>query len=388
MRPKIPMNKAMKLTTVGLACALFLLSGCSDRRQTVERPPLQVGTIVATPISTYRWAETFGQTEGVEEVEVRSQVGGVLRALHFKEGEWVKAGDTLFEIEKEPYEAALIQAQAQAKQAQANLVKAQRDYRRASELIKVNAISRQEFDDAKTSLDVAASELALAKAQQTNAQINLEHALVPAPVDGIAGKSEVNVGSLVSAETTLLTSITQPDTLRVAFSVSDSSLAGATLTKDNIVQVYVPGAKTPLIAHLDYIGRQIDADRGTLRLRAVLPKTDQLLPGQYVEVRLMLGRLEKVFSLPQGVIRQRPDGTYSVYVLQDGLAREREVTLAHWEGSNWIVTSGLKPGEEVISNQILRLRDKLKVVKANAQGVDSQADAKTPDTTQNAQPKA
>ena len=311
-----------------------------------------------------------------------------MRALHFKEGEWVKAGDTLFEIEKEPYEAALIQAQAQAKQAQANLVKAQRDYRRASELIKVNAISRQEFDDAKTSLDVAASELALAKAQQTNAQINLEHALVPAPVDGIAGKSEVNVGSLVSAETTLLTSITQPDTLRVAFSVSDSSLAGATLTKDNIVQVYVPGAKTPLIARLDYIGRQIDADRGTLRLRAVLPKTDQLLPGQYVEVRLMLGRLEKVFSLPQGVIRQRPDGTYSVYVLQDGLAREREVTLAHWEGSNWIVTSGLKPGEEVISNQILRLRDKLKVVKANAQGVDSQADAKTPDTTQNAQPKA
>ena len=378
----------MKLTTVGLACALFLLSGCSDRRQTVERPPLQVGTIFATPISTYRWAETFGQTEGVEEVEVRSQVGGVLRALHFKEGEWVKAGDTLFEIEKEPYEAALIQAQAQAKQAQANLVKAQRNYRRASELIKVNAISRQEFDDAKTSLDVAASELALAKAQQTNAQINLEHALVPAPVDGIAGKSEVNVGSLVSAETTLLTSITQPDTLRVAFSVSDSSLAGATLTKDNIVQVYVPGAKTPLIARLDYIGRQIDADRGTLRLRAVLPKTDQLLPGQYVEVRLMLGRLEKVFSLPQGVIRQRPDGTYSVYVLQDGLAREREVTLAHWEGSNWIVTSGLKPGEEVISNQILRLRDKLKVVKANAQGVDSQADAKTPDTTQNAQPKA
>lgn len=378
----------MKLTTVGLACALFLLSGCSDRRQTVERPPLQVGTIVATPISTYRWAETFGQTEGVEEVEVRSQVSGVLRALHFKEGEWVKAGDTLFEIEKEPYEAALIQAQAQAKQAQANLVKAQRDYRRASELIKVNAISRQEFDDAKTSLDVAASELALAKAQQTNAQINLEHALVPAPVDGIAGKSEVNVGSLVSAETTLLTSITQPDTLRVAFSVSDSSLAGATLTKDNIVQVYVPGAKTPLIAHLDYIGRQIDADRGTLRLRAVLSKTDQLLPGQYVEVRLMLGRLENVFSLPQGVIRQRPDGTYSVYVLQDGLAREREVTLAHWEGSNWIVTSGLKPGEEVISNQILRLRDKLKVVKANAQGVDSQADAKTPDTAKNAQPKA
>ena len=386
MRHKsIPMNKTIQFSLAGLACALFLLSGCSDNRQTVERPPLEVATLVATPISTYRWAETFGQTEGVEEVEVRSQVSGVLRALHFKEGERVKAGDTLFEIEKEPYEAALIQAKAQTKQAQANLLKAERDYRRASQLIKVDAVSRQDFDDAKTALEVAKSELALAKAQQTNAEINLKHALVPAPVDGIAGKSEVNVGSLVSAQTTLLTSITQPDTLRVAFSISDNNLAGATLTKDNIVQVFVPGDKTPLIAHLDYIGRQIDADRGTVRLRAVLPKTERLLPGQYVEVRLMLGTLENVYSLPQGIIRQRPDGTYSVYVLQDGMAREREVTLAHWEGSNWIVTSGLKPGEEVISNQILRLRDKLKVVKAAAQEPQAQADTKE---SQTAQPKA
>ena len=361
------MRNKLQWAGVGLALAVMLLSGCSDRGARTERAPLQVTTLSAEPISTYRWAETFGQTEGIEQVEVRAQVSGVLRKLHFKEGERVKAGQTLFEIEKDPYEAALTQAVAQRRQAEANLTKANRDYKRAAQLIKVNAVSRQDYDDAKTAVDVAQSEVALAKAQETNARIDLEHALVPAPVDGYAGKSEVNVGSRVTAQTTLLTSITQPDTLRVSFAISDRVVSQATLTEDNLVQVFIPATKTPLMAKLDYIGQQIDANRGTLRLRAVLPPTDKLKPGQYVEVRLMTGRLENVFSLPQGAIRQRPDGTYSVYVVDNGLAREREVTLSHWEGTQWIVTSGLKAGDKVIVDQILRLRDKLPVAEKKAE---------------------
>ncbi|HIU85078.1 MAG TPA: efflux RND transporter periplasmic adaptor subunit [Candidatus Aphodousia gallistercoris] len=369
------MRNKLQWAGVGLALAVMLLSGCSDRGARTERAPLQVTTLSAEPISTYRWAETFGQTEGIEQVEVRAQVSGVLRKLHFKEGERVKAGQTLFEIEKDPYEAALTQAVAQRRQAEANLTKANRDYKRAAQLIKVNAVSRQDYDDAKTAVDVAQSEVALAKAQETNARIDLEHALVPAPVDGYAGKSEVNVGSLVTAQTTLLTSITQPDTLRVSFAISDRVVSQATLTEDNLVQVFIPDTKTPLMAKLDYIGQQIDANRGTLRLRAVLPPTEKLKPGQYVEVRLMTGRLENVFSLPQGAIRQRPDGTYSVYVMDNGLAREREVTLSHWEGTQWIVTSGLKAGDKVIVDQILRLRDKLPVAEKKVEPAAVEAES-------------
>ena len=190
--------------------------------------------------------------------------------------------------------------------------------------------------------------------------------MVPAPVDGIAGKSEVNIGSLISAGTTLLTSITQPDTLRVSFAIGDKSLAGATLTKDNLVRVFLPDSKEFLPAKLDFISQQVDANRGTLRLRAVLPPTDKFLPGQYVQVRLMMGEYQNAYLVPQGIVRQKSDGTYSVYVMEEGVARERGVLLGNWEGKDWIVTGGLKPGDKVITNQILRLREGIKVKEKNA----------------------
>lgn len=363
----------MQLRTIFVVSAIASLAlvGCGDKKKSVERPPIEVSTLTATPTTTFRWVDTFGQTEGAEEVEVRAQVSGVLRKLNFKEGESVKAGQTLFEIEKEPYEAQVRQARAQTEQAKTELVKARRDAKRASELIKVNAVSRQEYDDAQSALAMAKSALALAQAQQTNAEIDLSHAMVPAPVDGIAGKSEVNIGSLITSGTTLLTSITQPDTLRVSFAVSDKNLVGARLTKDNLVRVFIPDTKDFLPAKLDYIGQQIDADRGTLRLRAVLPPTKKLLPGQYVEVRLMLGEYKDAYLVPQGVVRQRSDGTYSVYVIEEGVAREKEVLLGNWEGSDWIVTNGLKPGDKVITNQILRLRDGLRVTEKSSNKTDS-----------------
>lgn len=354
-----------------LVSALAVMSGCSDKNATTQRKPVEVATMAVTPVTAIRWVDTFGQTEGAEEVEVRAQVGGVLRALNFKEGETVKAGQTLFEIEKDPYEASLRQAKAQTRQAQAELVKAQRDYRRASELIKVNAVSRQEYDDAKTSLSVAQSALALAQAQEKNAAIDLEHAMVPAPVSGIAGKSEVNVGSLVTAGTTLLTTITQPQSLRVTFAISDSELSNAKLTKDNLVRVFYPNSKEFIPARLDYIAGQVDADRGTLRLRAILPETDRLWPGQYVSVRIMMGEHKNAFLVPQGIVKQKADGTYAVYVYDNGVARERSVLLGNWEGKDWVVTSGLKAGDEVIINQIMRLRDGIQVTKAEPQKVET-----------------
>ncbi len=248
----------MQLKTVFVisVVAAGVLVGCGDKKASVERAPIEVATMTATPTTAFRWLDTFGQTEGAEEVEVRAQVSGVLRKLNFKEGEQVKAGQTLFEIEKDPYEAQLRQARAQTQQAKTELTKARRDAKRASELIKVNAVSRQEYDDAQSALAVAKSALALAQAQEQNAEIDLSHAMVPAPVDGIAGKSEVNVGSLITAGTTLLTSITQPDTLRVSFAIGDKALSGAKLTKENLVRVFLPDSKEFLPAKLDFISQQ------------------------------------------------------------------------------------------------------------------------------------
>lgn len=362
--------KIMWIRTLILCATLTgmvtLTTACSDQKKANRNSTIVVRTQQVQPQEAYRWIDTFGQTEGAQEVEVRAQVSGIMRKLNFREGEAVKAGQTLFEIEKEPYEAALRQARAQTQQAQTTLNKAQRDAKRAQALIKVNAISRQEFDDFISALESAKSALAVAQAAQQKAEIDLSHANVPASVDGVAGKSEVNVGSLVSSGTTLLTTITQPSDLRVTFAISDKDLSTAELSKKNKVLVFAPAAKTPIEAQLDFIGQQVDADRGTIRMRAKLPQGTRLWPGQYVEVRMMVGTIENAFVVPQGVVRQKPDGTYAVYIYQDGMAREREVFVSHWEGKNWVLTGGLSQGDKVIVNQILRLRDKTPVKLENA----------------------
>lgn len=355
------MNKKSLLTLALLSSLSIGLVGCGDKPKKTERKPTPVAVMKVEMTDTYRWVETFGQTEGAQEIQVRAQVGGILRQLHFKEGSLVKKGDTLFELEKEPYEAALTQAKAQTAQAQTAMDQALRDWRRAQKLVKADAISQLEFDKAKNDYMNAKSALASAKAKQASAQLDLNRSRVPAPVDGVAGRSEVNIGALVSANSTLLTTITQPDTLRVVFSISDSILQNAQLALDNPVQVFVKDVKEPIMAKLDYIGQQVDAKQGTLRLRAALPKTDKLWPGQYVEVRLMIGELKNVAKIPQGVVRQRSDGTYSVFLNQDGKVHEQLVTLGHWEGKDWVVTSGLKAGDEVIVDNLLRMRERLPI---------------------------
>ena len=161
-------------------------------------------------------------------------------------------------------------------------------------------------------------------------------------------------------------------------------MSNAKLTKDNLVRVFYPNSKEFIPARLDYIAGQVDADRGTLRLRAVLPETDRLWPGQYVSVRIMMGEHKNAFLVPQGIVKQKADGTYAVYVYDNGVARERSVLLGNWEGArersvllgnwegkDWVVTSGLKAGDEVIVNQIMRLRDGIQVTKAEPQKVET-----------------
>ena len=355
------MNKKSLLTLALMSSLSVGLVGCGDGPKKVERKPVAVSVMPVQATESYRWIETYGQTEGAQEIEVRPQVSGLLRKLNFKEGSVVKAGDTLFEIEREPFEAALAQAKAQTQQAQTKLDQTLRDWRRAQKLIKADAMSQQEFDNAKNEYLNAKSALASAVAKEKTAQLDLNRSQVPAPVDGVAGRAEVNVGSLVSSNSTLLTKITQPDTLRVVFSISDSHLQTAELALNNPVQIFVNGSKEPIQAKLDYIGQQVDPKQGALRLRAEVPKTEKLWSGQYVEVRVMVGHLKNIFMVPQGVIRQRADGTYSVFVNDKGTVKEQLVTLAHWEGRDWVVTSGLKVGDEVIVDNLLRLRDRMKI---------------------------
>lgn len=356
------------LTSAGL-----LLAGCSKEAPAPAAPaPLPVETVVAESTDEPRWIEQLGQAESGQGVEVRAQVGGILTELHYREGEAVKAGDVLFTIDEAPYRARLNAAASARRKAEVDLSQAERELRRTAALFKSGAASAKERDDALSGRDQAKSLLAEAEATEKDAAINLEWTKVRAPASGVAARSVLNPGALVTASTTLLTTITQLDRVRVSFAPSDRDLKGANVTLENrVVLLNADGTETPVA--LDYVAQEIDPALGTRLMRVRLPETSRVLPGEFVRVRLMVDTDRNVFRIPQKAVVQLPDGSYAVYVAENGKAVQRVVTVGLWSGSDWIVRTGLKPGDRVITNQLLKLQDGAAVRLANAEGAETEA---------------
>lgn len=339
-----------------LLCAL-LLSACSDQNSiVVQTPPLPVHTVVVHPSNEPIWVEVPGKAEGGREVEVRPQVGGLLKSVRFREGDIVKVGDLMYEVDAEPYTARLKAAEASRRQARAQLDQTEREYKRQASLWKANATSRKELDDAETNRNAARFALANAEAEEKDARISLSYTKVTAPVSGIAGRTEVNPGALLSASSTLLTTITQRDDLRVRFAPSERRLNGADITLDNRVRLFANNGKE-YQAKLDFVSQSLDPDTSTRLMRARFIEATPVLPGEFVRVRLQTTVEKQVFRVPQKAIMQMPDGSYRVYVRQGDKAVAKTVTVGLWEGTDWIVYTGLEDGDHVITDQLLRLRD-------------------------------
>ena len=346
---------------VGAIIATACLTGCQDKK--VAPASLQP-TVTVLPVrasDTARWVQTFGQTQGLAEVDLRSEVSGILKQLAFTEGESVKAGQVLFYLNAEPFEAALTQAKAQEREQRVQFEQALREYERAKKLYRSKALSQQALEAAQTHYLSQQAILQKALAQVKSAQVNLNHTQIKAPVDGVAGLASVHVGSLIQAQSTLLGVLTQPKSLRVHFSVADSQLTQAQLHKAQTVLVSVAEHSPEVPAQLDYIGQRVDPKLGTVSFRAQLMSAQAFRPGQFVSVRMKIGELKGVFKVPQKAVRQKADGTYAVFVYHDGKAHERIVKTAHWEGKDWVITHGLKAGDQVIVDQLLRLRDQMRV---------------------------
>lgn len=352
-----------------IVAVLFMgmISGCQDQASPSVKTPPTVSVISMTPTKSALWVNTYGQTQGIGEIELRSQVSGVLERLEFSEGERVRVGQVLFRLDPEPFKAALEQAQAEYQLKRTELDQAKRDWERAKALIDVKAVSRKDYEEARTQYLSAQAALKQARAKENLARVNLQHCTITAPVDGVIGQSALHVGSLINQQTTLLGVLTQPESLRVHFAVADTQLIGRKIQLDYPVFVSLSDKQIEVPATLDYIASRVDPKLGTLAFRAKITDAHSFFPGQFVSVRLMLGALNQVYKVPQKAVRQKPDGTYAVFIYQDGKAHERAVKVSHWEGKDWVITNGLKPKDEVIIDQQLRLRDQLKVKKHSLQ---------------------
>lgn len=309
----------------------------------------------------------LGQAEGSREVEVRARVSGLLEQQLYQEGEHVRAGVPLFRIERAPLEIARAQASALLAQEAARFEQARREADRLQGLAQQQAISQREHDNARASQEVLQASLQLAQTRVREAELNLSHTAVNAPIAGRSGRAQKSVGSLVGpGSDSLLTTIVQIDPIRVRFALSPQELQQLQhLPPAQRQQVAVrlldaQGRPLPRTGRLDFTASTIDPRLGTVALRAEFSNAESdILPGQLVQVQLLLGT-RSAFLVPQAAVVQG-EREHMVWTVRDGRATPAPVRLGDWVGPDWAVHGGLKSGDQVIVDSLLKLRPGLPV---------------------------
>jgi membrane fusion protein (multidrug efflux system) len=328
------------------------LSACSDSKPAGPPPmgPMPVTVLEVQPQKIPTSIEIMAQTEGARETEVRARVGGILVKRLYQEGEAVKAGQALFQIDRSTYEIALSEARAKSDQAS-------REMKRLKGLIESKAISQKEYDD-------AASNSAIAQAALHQAELNLTWTTVTAPVAGTTGRAAKSEGNLVTVGSdSLLTSIYQLNPMWVRFSLGESDLAkfpgGRVSAKDvtGVQLVMANGKVYEKPGKLNFLASNIDTTLGTQALRAEFTNPDnQLLPGQFVRIRLLTGERDGVFLVPQSAVVQTEQGALVMLAGEGDKVTPRPIQAGEWLGKDWVVLGGLKAGDKVIIDNLMKLR--------------------------------
>lgn len=358
---------ARSLVAVAIALCVLCLGGCGSSAAPPPPAPaaLAAKVLEVQPRSVPIVIEGVGQVEGSKEVEVRARVAGILKKTLYREGEVVRPGATLFQIDPEPFEIALAQARSQFAQEAARNEQVRREAARLKELIGQRAISQKELDDAQSVAKLSDAALQGAQARVREAELNLSYTTVNAPLGGVTGRAQHSEGSLISTSgaDSLLTTLSQTDPAWVRFSLSESDLAklpGGRLARgaDPEIRLVLPdGTAYPAKGRLNFAATQIDSRLATLQLRADFPNASTgLLPGQFVRVQVVAGKRDGVFLVPQTAVTQTETG-YLLFVLDaGGKAQLRPVKVGDWVGKDWVILDGLKKGDKVVVDNLLKLR--------------------------------
>lgn len=351
------------------------LAGCDKGEQGwSEAPPREVDvlTVKTEPFTVI--AELPGRIEPVRVAEVRARVAGIVLKRTFEEGADVKAGDLLFQIDPAPFKAALSRAQGELARAEAQLFQAQATVKRYEPLVKIDAVSKQDFDVARAALQSAQADKRSAQASVETARLDLGYAEVRAPIAGRIGRAQVTEGALVGqGEATLLARIqqldpvyadfTQPaaDALRLRAAIADGKVAGAA---DQPLSLRVDGTDIESKGTLLFTDISVDHSTGQIALRGRFDNPQGvLLPGMYVRVRTPQGLDQNAILVPQRAVQRSADGQASVMLLGEGdTVESHPVTTGAMQGSRWQISEGLKAGDKVIVSSLSAIRPGAKVV--------------------------
>ena len=352
-----------------VALAVLVLAGCKEQPQMNPGMP-QVSVVTVEPKPASIISELPGRVDAVRDAQIRARVTGIVQKIEFEQGGDVKDGQLLFKIDPAPYKAARDQAAAQLKQAQADLYSAKALADRYAPLVKANAVSKQEYDNAVAGYRQAEAAVAAAKANLDNASINLGYTDVTSPIDGRIGKPLVTEGALVeAASATQMALVQQLDPVYVDFTQSTGDLAklrqafasgqmervGPDAAKVSVL--LEDGSVYPHDGKLLFTGITVDPTTGQVNLRAEVPNPDHiLLPGMYVRVRVDEGINKQALLVPQQALQRTADGMQSLMLVKDNKVEQVPVTTGPVIDNQWLITSGLKGGEVVVVEGFQKIR--------------------------------
>ena len=320
--------------------------------------PVKIATAEKADFPVYLTG--LGTVQGFNTVVVRTRVDGQINKIDFTEGQFIKEGDTLVEIDPRPFQAALDQAKAKKQQDEANLANANLDLQRYTRLGEF--ATRQQTDTQRATVAQLTAQIAADDAAISNAQTQLDYATVKAPISGIVGIRQVDVGNIVNAATqTGIVSIAQIEPIAVIFTAPEEQLpdikAALAASPPKVIALSTDGKKVLSTGTLALINNQVDTTSGTIRLKAVFDNKDHALwPGQSVSTRLLVATLKDATVMPDDAVQHGNDGLYAFSVNAENKAELRRIKVTKSIDGRSVVDAGLSPGERVITSGQYRVQ--------------------------------
>lgn len=359
----------------GLVLLLLAANACgrsNAQAAAPAMPPPLVTVVKATAQDVPKYLDEIGRNAAFEAVTVTPQVGGRITERHFQDGENLKTGQLLFVIDPRPYKAQLDAAQATLAQAKAALDLAKIQFARDEQVIGTRAISQQDYDTKKNTVDVDQAEVESAQAALETAQLNLEYCYIHSPIDGRAGARLVDVGNVVQANSTSLLSIQRLDPIYANFTVTESDLPEVQKQMAHgglkaSVRLPSDSDATARIGRVEFLDNAVQNGSGTVNLRATLSNNDHhFWPGQFVDVKLVLTTEKAAVLIPNLAAQISQKGPFVYVVKPDDTAELRPIKLGQPQGDEVVVTSGVRADERVVvtGQMLIRPGGKVRVAPA------------------------
>jgi len=358
---------------------IYVLTSCNNRKAGQAPPPdIKVLNVIQQDVPLYR--EFVGQAYGLMDIPIRARVEGFLEEIAFQEGSNVKKGQLLYRIDAQPFLAEVAAQQSKVAEAETYLVNAKNELARYEPLVKINAVSKSDYDAALASKDAAEATLKAANANLEMARIKLSYTRILAPIDGLIGKTLAQVGEFVgrSPNPVILNTVSNISRIRVQFFISETSYLALTRvipsmdsvveTRDerdirsNVELILADGTHYEELGKIDFIDRNIDPMTGSMLVQASFDNPKSILrPGMYTKVKIQLEIEKNALLVPQRCVMEL-QGQNSVYVVnKENKVQARKVTATEKIGDLWLIEEGLNPGDMVVIDAIQKVASDLTV---------------------------